>query len=403
MKKRIFQMVFAIMLFLTFSCNKLNAQEIANNYSKIDNAIIAAYYNTINNGDWNGLISLMGSEYGETMQSYIDSTYYQENKLGVYSIEKVTSYENHGVIDSAYYLPILDDCEGDDIKIYLVSSDIETVEENEFYFNGTNYNLIFVGTVDSERKIVAFRMPLPETVEEYMGSEDVMNYSIMRFGGDVSTYSTGSCSFNTLPSTIKVARWQYGDGSIESVDFQKYVKVVACKEVGYVNKDEDYHYAGILAIRNYGWYYVVTADSNAQYHVTDTNEINDTYKSSYQKYIPDLYWNNSTWNTMYTRVEYIWRYNFYSSDYNRIYSWYTTESGKGEANSGRMNLFIAEEYANAGKDYQYILNKFYGNSYQSPGDLTFNVIGNHVYYRVLDMGSSYSFTCRCGHIMVMDK
>ncbi len=178
---------------------------------------------------------------------------------------------------------------------------------------------------------------------------------------------------------------------------QKYVKVVACAELGYVSRDEDYHYAGILAIRNYGWYYVVTADSNASYHVTDTNATSTEYTRSFQIYNPDSYWNNSTWTTMYNRVEAIWNMGFFSTNGSRIYSWYTTASGVGTENSGRMNLNLANSMANEGDNYQEILNAFYGNSYQSTGDLQFAMVGMHAYHTKVDNGDgTITATCWCG-------
>ncbi|MBR3762012.1 MAG: hypothetical protein IKK59_04655 [Lachnospiraceae bacterium] len=398
MKKYLFQTICALALLIGITGNKAYASEMQNDYDKVDNMIIESYYDYVSDKNWDDLLGLMGTEYAGQMESYINSPYYQENKLGVYSIEKVNSVENKGLVDSGAYLPIVNTCEGEDISIYLVKSDIETKVDNEFYLDGMNYNLVFIGTVDGERKIVAFRMPLPDTIEDHESEEEAINYSVMRFGADTTTYSSYACSYNQLPSTITVARWKYGNGVIESVDLQKYVKVVACRELGYVRRDADYHYAGILAIRNYGWYYVVTADSNANYHVTDTNATNTNYPSSYQIYNPDEYWNNSTWTTIYTRVETIWNVNFFSTDYSRIYSWYTTSDSEGAENSGRMNLNLANNMANAGKTYEEILNAFYGNSYQSTGDLEFMPLGVHAYYRQVNNGDgTITATCKCGY------
>lgn len=399
MKKYLLQTICALALLIGVASNKAYASKMQNEYETIDNMIIECYYDYISDENWNALLGLMGTEYEAEMESYINSSYYQENNLGVYSIEQVNSIENKGLVDSVAYLPIVDVCEGEDISIYLIKSDIETKVDNEFYFDGINYNLVFMGTVDGERKIVAFRMPLPETVEEFGSEEEAVGYSVMRFGTDATTYSLTACSYNQLPSTIKVVRCQHGDDQIETVDFQKYVKVVACREVGYVSRDADYHYAGILAVRNYGWYYVATADSNASYHVKDTNEsdICSNHSGSYQIYNPDTYWNNSIWTTMYTRVEEIWNMNFFSTNYSRIYSWYTTTNGLGTENSGRMNLNLANNMANEGKTYQQILNAFYGNSNQSTGNLEFVPIYMHAYYSKVDNGDgTITATCRCG-------
>ena len=394
MKKQFLQMLFAMCFFLVLSVNKVYAGD----YNLVDNQLIENYYDFVDEENWEELYTILGNEYATAMESYITNSYYQENKLGVYALDKIIEIENLGQIDTALYSPIINECEGKDISIYLVKSDIETTESNEFYFEGINYNLVFVGSIDSERKIVAFRMPFANTIEEYENKDAAMEYSVMRFDMDGAPMAkASSCTYNQLPTTIKVARWKHGDGNIEAVNLQKYVKVVACAELGYVDRDEDYHYAGILAIRNYGWYHIITADSNANYHVTDTNSVGSGYTKAYQQYIPDTYWNNATWNTMYSRVEAIWNKNFFSTDYSHIESWYSSASGVGEENSGRMNLGEANSLANKGKDYQYISNCFYGNSYQSTGDLKFVTVGNHVYYKAISGDDTITTICRCGY------
>lgn len=403
MNKKISLLLSILMIMnLLILANVAYAQEeaslITNN--SIDHTLIDNYFDSINNKDYNSLLSLMGNEYSTEMSFYLDSNYYQENHLGVYCIDTINSVSIVGEIDNSNYLPIIGECEGDDIHIYLVCSDITTEATNQFYFNGTNYNLFFIGTVNGERKIVAFRMPLPETIEKYIGTEKTVEYNNTRSGTNSSVYAT-SCSYNSLPSTIKVARWKYGSGSIETVDLLKYVKTVACAELGFVTRDEDYHYSGALAIRNYSWYKILTADSNAQYHVTDTNETNSTYKKSYQVYNPSTFWNNSTWQTLYTRVDSIWSVNFFATNYNRIDSWYTTASGVGGENSGRMNLNTANTLANSGNDYKKILNYFYGNSSQSTGSLNFCTVGSHVYYRTVTSGSTATRYCKCGHTVTV--
>ncbi len=361
-----------------------------------DASLISDYYGCIQEGDFTNLLSTLGNEYAIMMESYVDNIYYQQNNLGVFNIEAVNDFCIINEVGKDLYFPIIEECEGEGIAIYLVQSDLNVHKESEFYFEGKNYHLFFVATIDNSRKIVAYRMPLPQTIEEYAEVSEASTYTLERFGESASTCST-TCSYNSLPSSITVARWKYGNGVIESVNFLNYVKTVACAELGYVSRNQNYHYAGSLAIRNYAWYKILTADSNASYHVTDTNETNSTYTASYQVYNPNTYWNNSTWQTIYNRVDAIWNRNFFSSDYNFFLSWYTSASSLGGEASGRMNLNIANDLANSGKNYQEILNYFYGYSDKSSGDLYFCYIGSHVYYKSISSGNSVLLTCKCGY------
>ena len=389
MKRVIF--LFIVAVFLWHCPLKVSASEHVD-----DASLITDYYTYLQEGDLDDFLSTLGSEYATVMESYINNIYYRQNNLGIYNIKSINNVSIMQEVNTDLYLPIIEECEGEDISVYLVRANLDIHEENEFYFEGNNYHLFFVGTIDGARKIVAYRMPLPQTIEECVDLNDASTYSIERFGECESPYST-SCSYNTLPSSITVARWKYGNGAIESVNFLKYVKTVACAEIGYVDKNINYHYAGILAVRNYAWYKILTADSNASYHVTDTNLTNGIYTASYQVYNPDTYWNNSTWQTMYNRVDAIWNRNFLNSDYNFFLSWYTSASGLGGQHSGRMNLNKADELANEGKTYEEILNYFYSNSDNSSGNLYFCYIGSHIFYKSVSNGNTVLLTCKCGY------
>lgn len=385
-----------VIMFLFTFCWGINVSSVK--ADNIEQELIVKYYNAINDEEWASLLDTLGTEYSQTISATLESEYYAINRIGIYNVDKVNEIELLETIENeAMYLTILEECEGDDITIYLVKSDLSVYEEDEFYKEGTNYTLFFIGTVEGERKIVSTRMPLTETVAFYAGEEEAQVYQNERLGLSDTGRAANGCLYNRLPNSVKVKRWKYGDGSIETVDLKQYVKIVSAREIGYVSRAEAYHYAGILAVRNYAWYHIMTADANLGYHVTDTNaKIEGVYKS-YQIYNPNEYWNEEVWATLYNRVDNIWNMNFFSSNYDRVFSWYTSEDGLGTQHSGRMNLKTANDLANSGWNYQQILNYFYGYSEASSSNLRFISVGEHVYYTTTIDNGVVLYHCKCGH------
>ena len=189
----------------------------------------------------------------------------------------------------------------------------------------------------------------------------------------------------------------YGNGAIENVPFKEYVKVTTALEYGGDNYDEDYHYVGILSVRNYAWYFILNTNPNRGYHVTDTSSTNGNQYGSYQNYWPDRYSDANTWKNIFARTDAIWDQNFVSSDYKIFCSWYTGD--KYTANyqgSGRINQPLVKDFANQGKTWKEILSYFYSNSERSPGEIQYFPTGNHIYYKIEVVGNDFYRVCLCG-------
>lgn len=221
MKRNLMLFVMTALLCLLWTNDVVNAQSV---YSEEDNKLISSYYENLKEKNWDAFLQVFGEEYQVEMKSYIDDEQYKINSIGVYSVEDIEYFKVISTVEKRLYYPIISELEGEDIFIYLVETSICTSVENEFYLEGKNYNLFFIGTVDGKRKIVAVRLPLNSTIEEKVGLEESISFDCARMGG-ISPYAA-TCSYNSLPVNIKVCRWKYGNGSIESVDFKKYVKVV---------------------------------------------------------------------------------------------------------------------------------------------------------------------------------
>ena len=170
--------------------------------------------------------------------------------------------------------------------------------EDEFNHNGTNYQIVFCGTEHNQRIIVDCRI----------AADIVLNRCLP--DNELETLATqDSCSYNVPPSTITVLRWAHGNGAIEEVAFMDYVKYTTALEYGRDSYNENYHYAGILSVRNFAWYYILNANPNRGYHVTDSSNTNGNRYGSYQNYWPE-YLNPSDWNNLFRRVGEIWDMNF---------------------------------------------------------------------------------------------
>lgn len=88
-----------------------------------------------------------------------------------------------------------------------------------------------------------------------------------------------------------------------------------------------------------------------------------------------------------------------SSDYTVFMSWYTSKKDAYiNEESGRLNQKKALEFANAGKNYQEILDYFYSGSDASSGSIIFLNIGKHFMYSIRSVGGKTYSVCRCGNM-----
>ena len=382
--KRILSMMLCIILVCGTSAH---ASDFA--IAPEDENLILAYYSAVATKECTKFSEILSDQYCNEIESILNNDEYAKMKIGLHNVIAVNGITILGEIPKdlyEYYDPILSDINAADIKIYLVSCDLNVDHEDEFNHNDTNYQIVFCGTEHNQRNIVDCRVAsdialnrcLPDNELEALAAWD-------------------RCSYNVPPSTIKVLRWMYGNGAIENVPFKEYVKVTTALEYGGDNYDEDYHYVGILSVRNYAWYFILNANPNRGYHVTDTSSTNGNQYGSYQNYWPDRYSDANTWKNTFARTDAIWDQNFVSSDYKIFCSWYTGD--KYTANyqgSGRINQPLVKDFANQGKTWKEILSYFYSNSERSPGEIQYFPTGNHIYYKIEVVGNDFYRVCLCG-------
>lgn len=381
--KRIFSMILCITLLCTtnaYADDFVSATE--------DDNLILAYYSAVETKESTKFSEILSDQYRDEMESILNNNECAEMKIGLHNVIAVDEMTIVGEIPKdlyEYYAPILSDINAADIKIYLVSCDLNVDHEDEFNHNGTNYQIVFCGTEHNQRNVVDCRI----------ASDIVLNRCLP--DDELEALSTqDSCSYNVPPNTIKVLRWNYGDGTIEDVPLKKYVKVTTAWEFGGDGYNENYHYAGILAVRNYGWYFILNPDPNRGYHVTDSGNTNNKQYPSFQHYNPDKYWDPNTWKNIFARTDAIWNQNFVSSDYKIFHSWYTKSMAHYEG-CGRLDQTAAIDFANnKGWTWQEILSYFYSNSSRSSGNIQFVPTGTHLYYKTQTFGGNKFRVCYCG-------
>lgn len=401
--KKVFSLLLALVMCQLITATTFAASSTSDANST-DEQLISDYFSAVDQQMWDELEDVLSDSYYQSISSTIDNNAYAENNLGLYNIEAVNQVSVLGEIPAStyeYYSPIIAELEDDGVEeiiAYVVECELDTYEDTEFYFTGNNYLTFFCGTQDGNRYIADCRItstPVMTSLSDSIGEIAAPDYG---------TNSASSCTYNRVPSSIKVLRWYYGDSKTipETVNFKRYVKVVAAREAGYDGWDEDYHYSNILCIRNYAWYRILNADPSKNYHVTDTDHSKDpdtgkTYPSC-QNYNPDEYWAPDTWANLYDRVDFMWNKNMVNSDLEIFDSWYIADSSSYDyEGSGRLVQYTSDDMARDGWRYEEILDYFYSYSDRSDGPIEFVPVGEHLFYRTQVIGDDLYGYCHCGY------
>lgn len=397
--KKVFSLLLALVMCQLITATTFAASSTSDANST-DEQLISDYFSAVDQQMWDELEDVLSDSYYQSISSTIDNNAYAENNLGLYNIEAVNQVSLLGEIPAStyeYYSPIIAELEDDGVEeiiAYVVECELDTYEDTEFYFTGNNYLTFFCGTQDGNRYIADCRItstPVMTSLSDSIGEIAAPDYG---------TNSASSCTYNRVPSSIKVLRWRYGDSSTipETVNFKRYVKVVAAREAGYDSWDENYHYSNILCIRNYAWYKILNADPSEGYHVTDTDLEGPHGEPSCQNYNPDEYWAPDTWANLYDRVDFMWNKNMVNSDLEIFESWYIADSSSYDyEGSGRLVQYTSDDMARDGWRYEEILDYFYSYSDRSDGPIEFVPVGEHLFYRTQVIGDDLYGYCHCGY------
>lgn len=187
-------------------------------------------------------------------------------------------------------------------------------------------------------------VPVKSSTQPQNAGTELTNEKIISYA---ATSGETDKSVTTLPKTIRVYRT--ATGKIDVVDFKYYVKNVMDNEWGIPAWSQNTLEVGAMAVKNYGWYWTAHQKYPGLGYDVKDNTADQVYKpGSEQDYTNKAV--EATWNyTMLKDGE------LFESEYDS-----GIEEGSTEAlYLGRLAMWGAVEYDKQGKDWQWILHKYY--------------------------------------------
>lgn len=122
--------------------------------ASIDNpeSVISEYVSALNNKDWDKLVNLQNDE---SLKSFIESKSNQDQKLGILDVKSAKLKNVLPIPNSEATKFLSDNYDGVfNLEYYLVATDYNVYNENKYYVNGTNYDLLAIGKLNGQWKII---------------------------------------------------------------------------------------------------------------------------------------------------------------------------------------------------------------------------------------------------------
>lgn len=249
--------------------------------------LIYQYYSAINDNDYEAYLASLGGVFKTDMTMALPMLIKEQIGVAVIKSVDLKSVRVLADITETQYSEVPDLRMQNttalqqikDMRNYLVECNMEVYNDNEYFFNGTNYASIVCGVIDGELKIIDNKLPLPDEVAEFEPDRiRVSDYFKARFPDESRGFSISDkfseefkdvASYNgVMPTSIKVLR--VSKNKIETPDFKQYCRVVMVCEEGYESRQKDYKQAFALAIKHFGWYRVLKPQGDRGCDVRDT-------------------------------------------------------------------------------------------------------------------------------------
>lgn len=294
-----------------------------------DENVICKYYELLSEGKQNDVLALLGGEYYSDASVILRNESNKANKIGLYNIKKASIRSIIRIINPNE-IPVEFDTYVNAKSVYEVNVDFEVYCENEYIQNG-----------------LAKRYFILDTNSKIIGCTSIMvendNDGIMTLG-----YDTPKKGIKGNPSTIKVLRTN--SGTIETVGFYKYCKVVTVNEVGY-NWKQDALDACALAIKNLG----VARKYTKKYPEFGYDIKDNEYDQVYDPKKPAMDKCNQA-------VSNIWYYFMYDAK-DGLFPGFHVHSvdvrAHAKKNGGVVSQIKSRDLANGGKNWKQIVKYFY--------------------------------------------
>lgn len=198
--------------------------------------VIQSYYDGVNAKDVDSILETLDGEYGESARVIYNNKKNRSSYIGIFnissaevlSIKEVHTFDSLGLDITDFDVKMT--------KVYKVIVNISKYQDDNEFNEGIN-EIYFI--LNNANKIIGCQtLGDTSTVEE-----NDNKYSLF-------SYDTPVAKPNSNPSTIKVYRT--ATGTIQTINFKEYCKVVTTCEVGYSSWDKAALRACAMAIKNYG-------------------------------------------------------------------------------------------------------------------------------------------------------
>lgn len=358
--------------------------------------VLDEYVETINEKDWSSYKECFSQDIQEEL-AYFPTVQQIQEHTGLLSVDEISIKEIKEIeLDEAKTCEPrfvdIEESDYDDVFCYYVGFDYSVKEEyeNEFYYDGTKYSFVIIGSNNGVEEIVGFEDAYYfdtidevgvsfESKEEEKAEEVVDNRNrglITNYSGDVlgtigdvaivaSTENSSRAiarSYISEPEIIKVSV----NGTVKSMSLNNYTANVLPNE-WYMSWNDASLKAGAVTIRMFGWYNVLHPRKPATTygaHVDNTTE--------YQVFVDGSATTKSLLIVQQTETIAMLdtNGNVFEPQY-RAGTSSTTTQGK---NGGIMYQWGTKYLGDKNYSYKGICNYYFANSYLCSGSITWTTI-----------------------------
>lgn len=350
-----------------------------------------SYLESINSRNWMSVLSYICKDEKQAYSDYFDD---ESQTNGLKQITDLKLQHVYTVPDSMMddYFSNNDGSEipnGSILKSYIVAFDCDVSTENQYFYNGINYQLVTLINENGSYKIYHSSRPTNKLMNDIVSSTNLSldekkavdaviscnNGLLKNANGDTISHGfktvtvssledESSSQTNSWPTLKHYASYSYPSsinvklksGGIKPVSMSSYIKCTLPNEWMASWPTESLK-AGAYCVKMVGIYHTLNpVNSNLGYDVTQTT----------QNYIPNS--NNSRTDHI---IDALKNHGMGDSLYHIFFPSYGRgSSGKvGSKSSGRLLQYGSKKLAEEGHTHKYILNYYYSNSSASQADI----------------------------------
>ena len=203
-------------------------------------ALINEYWSDVCNGQWEKWVNHYAPNVRDEYIELISSPQNPAQSVGIFTVDKANVLGVKPVsissIPAEYSVMIPELLSGQDCLAYVVDVDLHVKVDNGYFKNGLNTFLFTVSTIDNVPYINAVTSCTWDTATRpSLLKKEQLGY--------------GFQDYDSRPTTINV---KYKNGEVKNIDFNKYVFLTTCNEIGNSNFNAEAIKAQAIAIQMCG-------------------------------------------------------------------------------------------------------------------------------------------------------